>query len=412
MKQRIPVIIASIVVVLGLVIGVWYFFFANSAELSVGTPTDPFGTSGDRDPSLILRADGEPIQGAGTVVAPRLIRITDVPVAKGASVVYIPPVTVSNSASGTASSTLTQTPEDVEIRFIERQSGNIYGFRVKDRTLTRLSNRTIPGIEDATWTRDGLQAFVRYLTRAADGTERIDTYALPASGEEGYFMEQGIEQVLLIGSSSVFTLRSTATGSTGVVANVDGTGARTLFGSPLSRLRAGASAGTIIATTKASTGLDGYSFIVGANGSFTRILGPLRGLSTLPNTEGTYVLYSYVDRGRTYLQALNLSTRTAIPLPLATLTEKCAWEPGGQAIYCGVPTSMNGNLPDDWYQGAHSFSDRIWRIDLGTRLATLIVDPAEVGDVAIDAVSLSIDSASDTLVFTNKRDLSLWVYDL
>ena len=73
---------------------------------------------------------------------------------------------------------------------------------------------------------------------------------------------------------------------------------------------------------------------------------------------------------------------------------------------------MTGNLPDDWYQGATSFTDRIWRIDLTTRLATLVVDPSQAGNVNIDAVNLTIDPNSQVLVFRNKKDSSLWAYSL
>lgn len=406
MNRRLLVIIASIIVLLGLLVGAYFLFF-NGPTLSVGTPGNPFGTSGDRPITELLGPDGQPIQGAGTVVAPRLIRISDAPVAKGAVALYIPPVLP------VGTSTEPEIPSDIEVRFIERQSGNIYAFRVKDRLLTRVTNQTLPGIQDAAWAADGSRAFARYLTRSADGTEHIDTYALSTTEGEGYFLETDIDQVLVSGTSTVFSLLPSATGSVGAFSNLDGTNVRTVFTSALARLRAGFSGSDVVTTTKASSGLDGYSFLVnGTTGAFTRILGPLRGLATLPNEEGTHVLYSYADSGRSYLQAFDLATRTATALPLATLAEKCAWAPGGRAVYCGVPTSMTGNVPDDWYQGAQSFTDRIWRIDLDTRLATLVVDPSQVGDVAIDAVALAIDPQSDVLVFTNKKDGTLWVYDL
>lgn len=403
MNRRILVIIASIVVVLGL-LGGTYFLFFNNPTLSVGVPSNPFGSSSDRPATELLGPDGQPIQGAGTVVAPRLIRISDAPAGKGAVALYIPPVPA-------ASSTEPDIPADTEIRFIERQSGNIYAFRVHDRVLTRISNRTLPGVQEAVWTTDGSRAFVRYLTRATDGTEHVDTYALPADGGEGYFLEQDLEQVAVRATSTVFSLLPSTSGSIGSLSAPDGTNVRTFFTSAIARLRAGFSGANIVATTKASSGLDGYSFLV-TDGSFTRILGPLRGLATLPNQEGTSVLYSYVDANRTYLQVLDLATRNATALPLVTLAEKCVWEPGGRAVYCGVPTALAGNVPDEWYQGAKTFSDRIWRIDLDTRLATLVVDPGQVANVAIDAIALAIDSESDTLVFTNKKDGTLWVYDL
>lgn len=407
MNRRILIIVASAVVVIGLIVGLYFLFFANGATLSVGTPTDPFGSSGDRGTSELLGPDGQPIQGAGTVVAPKLIRITDAPVAKGAIALYIPPVPAA------ASSTEPETPADTEVRFIERQSGNVYAFRLHDRVLTRVSNQTIPGIQDAAWTADGARAFVRYLTRTSDGVEHIDTYALSVGDGTGYYLEKDLERPAVSGTSTVFTLLPSTSGSIGTLMNPDGTNARTLFTSALSSLSSLFSGQNIVATTKASSGLDGYAFLVSrTDGSFSRLLGPNRGLMALPNREGTAVLYSYTDRGRTYLQVLDLATRNATALPLSTFAEKCAWAPGGRAVYCAVPTALAGNMPDDWYQGAATFSDRFWRIDLDSRLATLVVDPGQVASVAVDAVALTIDSQTDALVFMNKKDGTLWAYDL
>lgn len=406
MNRRTLIIIASIVVALGLIVGIYFLFFRSGATLEVGIP-NPFGSSGDREPGDDLAgADGGPVQGAGTVVAPKLMRITDGPVAKGSVALYIPPVLE------TASSTVT-VPADIEVRFIERASGNVYAFRVHDRVLTRISNRTIPGVQEASWTADGSRAFARYLTRATDGAEHIDTYALLAEGGDGYFLEQDLDTVTTGASSTVFTLLSGSSGSTGTLSAADGTNVRTLFTSGLARLQARFSGSDIIATTNASSGLDGYAFLVSrANGSFTRLLGPLRGLATLPSPDGSLVLYSYTDRGKLATQVLDVTEHTAIPLPLGTFAEKCAWIPNERALYCAIPTALSGNLPDDWYQGAYASSDRIWRIDLNTRLSTLIIDPKEVGEVDIDAVSLALDPTADVLIFTNKRDGSLWSYDL
>lgn len=410
MNQRILIIIASVVVILGILAALWFFVFAPGAKLV--PDSDPFGASGDRDPGATT--DTGPIQGAGVVVAPRLMRIADGPVAKGAVAIYIPPATISSSATSTASSTRETSPADVEVRYIDRQSGNVFSFLIHDRLQTRISNRTLPGIQEASWASDGKQAFARFLSRGSDGSEYVDTYALPANGEEGgYFLEQRLEQVIVQGTSTVFSLLPSSTGSIGTVSGLSGSGSRTVFTSALSQLRVGFSGNDFVATTKASASMDGYAFLVSrANGSFTRLLGPFKGLSALPDPTGTSVLFSYADRGKLYTQVLNIATRTVTPLPLVTLSEKCTWSVDGRTLYCGVPTAVSASLPDDWYQGAYSFTDRLWRIDLDTRLATLLVDPNQVAEVTIDAVALTIDRQSDVVIFTNKRDGSLWSYDL
>lgn len=410
MNRRFLIVLASIIVILGIVVGIYFLFFTPGATLQVGVP-NPFGSSANKSDTGILGPDGGPVQGAGVIVAPRLMRISDGPVAKGAVALAIP--AVFGTASSTASTTAEVTPADTEVRYIERQSGNVYAFRIHDRLLSRISNKTLPGIQEALWTSNGERAFARYLTRAADGTEHVDTYALSSDGGEGYFLEQDLEQVAVQGTSTVFSLLPNSSGSIGSLSAPDGTNVRTLFTSTLARLTTRFAGNDLVATTKASSGLDGYAFLVNrATGSFTRLLGPFRSLSTLPNPSGTSLLYSYTERGKLAAQVLDIASHTATPLPLATLSEKCAWAPKGRTLYCAVPTSVGGNLPDDWYQGAYSFTDRLWRIDLDTRLATLIVDPKQVGQVEIDAIALTMDPEADVLIFTNKRDGSLWSYDL
>jgi hypothetical protein len=77
-----------------------------------------------------------------------------------------------------------------------------------------------------------------------------------------------------------------------------------------------------------------------------------------------------------------------------------------------VPTTLTGTLPDDWYQGAVATSDRLWQVDLQSRVATQVVDLQTVGAGAIDAVSLDIDRSSDVLIFTDRTTGYLWMYDL
>ncbi|KND46881.1 MAG: hypothetical protein AB199_00415 [Parcubacteria bacterium C7867-004] len=411
MNRRVLIIIAGVIVILGLVAALWFFVFAPGAKLNVDVT--PFTPSGDRAPDD--STDVGPVQGAGVVVAPRLLRITDGPVAKGVAAIYLPPVIISSSATSTATSSQESKPAEVEVRYIERQSGNVFSFLVHDRLLTRISNRTLPGVQEAAWTSDGKRAFAQFLTRANDGTEHVDTYSLPTDGSEndGYFLEQNLSQIIVRGTSTVFSLLPSSNGSTGTVSAPDGTGTATVFTSALAQLRASFSGGDFVLATKASKELDGYAFLVSrANGSFVRLLGPLRGLTTLADPTGTSVLFSYVDKGTLYTQIMNIATRTVTPLPLATIADKCAWEAGGRGVYCGVPTTLSKASPDDWYQGAYAFTDRLWRVDLDTRLATLIVDPLQVGDVEIDAVALTVDRESDVLIFTNQRDGSLWSYDL
>jgi pyruvate/2-oxoglutarate/acetoin dehydrogenase E1 component len=47
-----------------------------------------------------------------------------------------------------------------------------------------------------------------------------------------------------------------------------------------------------------------------------------------------------------------------------------------------------------------------------SRVATQLIDPETVANVTIDAVALTVDKTNDVLIFTNKNDKTLWMYDL
>lgn len=405
--RRTIIIVSALILLIVVSVGVYLAFF-RSGGITVGLPSNPFGSAGDRDPNdLVPVTDtGVPIEDAGTVVAPKLLQIAVGPVARGANIRYV------RDATDTASTTLAAaSTDDVEVRYIERQSGNTYSFKVHERVATRLSNKTLPGIQEASWLSDGSGAFVRFLEKDSGGIEHVSTYMLPINGEGGYFLEQDLSEVKAA-SSSVLTLLSSGSGSIATLSGTSGTGGRTLFSSALSSLHIAFAGSSYVATTKATAHLDGYAFQVNSQGAFSRLLGPLRGLATLPSPSGTQLLYSYVDRGTLYMQVLDIVNRTAVSLPLTTLAEKCAWSQGSDVLYCAIPTGMSGMLPDDWYQGAHTFSDRLWRIDLASRVATLVFDPKQLAGTPMDLESLAVDSESDVIIFMNRMDGSLWSYDL
>ncbi len=417
MKNRAQIILSVLAILILLGIAA-YFIFKPSAHLTVSTGVG-FGDtgSGTVTPGSVVEP-GTGSNRAGVVVAPNLIKITDGPVSAGEAVFDIAPALIPSAAatstatSSTAFIPANYTPGDVGVHYIDRESGNVYEYLALSRKLSRISNRTLPGIQEASWLADGSMAIVRYVSQAS-GSSHITTYALPATGTGGYFFQQDLDQATIIGSSTVFILASNSTGSTGSTAKSDGTNPKSLFASALSSIFVKAGGSNFLAVTKAASELDGYAFLLSNNGNMTPILGPLKGLTILPSPSGKTILYSYTDGTALHMSAFNISDGIVINLPLATLAEKCVWASNSTSLYCGIPSSLNdANIPDDWYQGTTSFTDKIWRIDLSTRLATLIVDPSQGGKVDIDAVDLSIDPTSQVLVFRNKKDSSLWAYSL
>jgi hypothetical protein len=270
----------------------------------------------------------------------------------------------------------------------------------------------VPGIQSATWLADGSLAFVRYLTGTDFST--INTYALSATGGSGFFLPQNLTTVA-VSTSSVLTLASGVNGSIASLVRTDGSHSTAIFSTPLSALRVSfAGKSQYLAYTKPNATLTGAAFIVDNKGTFSRIAGPLNGLTALASPSGKWVLISYTNNGELMTGLVSPVTGEYIALPVATITDKCVWTTDDSAIYCGVPVDppTSYNYPDDWYQGAMSFSDRIWKIQVAGRYAQFVLDFTKENKIPLDAEALAVDPLTTTLVFINKNDGSLWKYSL
>lgn len=413
--RRILIILAILIVLAGCGIGIYFLFFAKTnplgTGLQVGLPLSGGQSSqtGPQTGSKIATTSESSVQGTAASVLGRLVKISAGPVVPGVSVVDLKPTKA--TATTTASST------DVSIHYIERESGNIFSYRVGSKTLTRTSNRTVPGLQDATWLPDTSAALVRYLS--GDTFSTINTYALPASSEatttsSGFFLPQNLSGVV-VSAVGLLTAASGVNGTSVTLSHLDGTRPTSLFSTPLTAIHVSfAGKGTYLVFSRASGSLGGYAFLVDSAGRFTRIAGPLAGLTALASPSGKWVFLSFVRDGALQTALFNSKNGEIIALPVGTLTEKCAWTTDDGALYCGVPTTTSASnlYPDDWYQGVVHFSDRLWRIDVSGRYAQMILDFQEVSGETLDVTSLALDPAQTTLVFLNKNDGSLWSYSL
>jgi hypothetical protein len=398
--KRILILVSLFVVLVGVSVALYFLFLAPHARLTVDNSGTSFGTNG----ALLPAGNNTAVAttGAGTVMGQNLVLITRNPVVAGTAVVDL-----------TMSTTSTSTPpqSDVAVRYIDRQSGNVYEYRAIQRSLTRILNKTLPGIQEASWFADGSTAIVRYL-ETTGGVESISSYVLPVNGATGFFLQSNLSQALVLAPNSLFTLAINASGSVGGVAKSDGTGAKTVFTATLSSILVHQDGTALIASTKAAAEVGGYAFSISPSGVLTTILGPFRGLTVLPSPDGKSIVYSYTDGTDFHLSILDAGTGASTDLPLQTFAEKCVWASNSLSVYCAIPSSLEGTMPDNWYQGTVTLSDRIWRIDLSNRLATLVLDPHDSAKTDIDMVNLSIDPNQRVLVFRNKKDSSLWAYSL
>ena len=253
---------------------------------------------------------------------------------------------------------------------------------------------------------------MRYLSGTDFST--INTYGLPSKGSDGFFLPQNLADIA-VASTSVLVLTSGVNGSVASRKHTDGTPLATVFSSPLSALRVSfAGKNQYLAFTKPSMTLPGSAFLVDSAGHFSHILGPQKGLVALASPSGKWVLASFVADDTMRMELVDTATGEIIPLPVATITDKCVWAADDSVIYCGIPVSppTGRNYPDDWYQGAVPFNDRIWKIQVASRYAQLVLDFPTEANESLDAEALAINPKGTVLVFLNKNNGSLWSYQL
>lgn len=248
----------------------------------------------------------------------------------------------------------------------------------------------------------------------ADCTNLIAAQAQQVSGTQpltGDFLQAGI----LRGSpspdgSQIFYLKPTLTGVIGVITTSTGRNERQVFTSPLTEWKAQWVNPTLIAlTTLASSEADGYLYFLNPiTGELQKILGPVRGLTTLVNPSGNLVLVGSAVERTISLSVYSVATGNSTSKDLKTLPAKCVWQ-NDTVILCAVPDRVSsGQYPDDWYQGNVVFNDSFWSIDVDQNSTTNLFIPNQ----SFDAYALDLSPDEYYLYFINKINGTLWSYRL
>ena len=387
----------GVVLALILLIGGYFLFFRSTSTVTIAPENSATLPQASQTTFPSTSASSPAQTTAPKQVSSRLVKISAGPAVPGEVVV---------DGKATASSSA-----PVTVMYLERQSGNVYSYQKGTGVITRTSNRTIPGIQSATWLADGSLALIRYLSGSDFST--INTFALPANGTGGFFLPQNLAGIA-VSSSTLLTTASGVNGSSVSTERADGSHPAQLFTTPLSQLLVSfAGKNKYLAVPKPSAALNGAAFLVDSTGHFSRMAGPAQGLSALASPSGRWLFVSLLRGGTLTTELVDTQTGAVTALPLATLAEKCVWTADDSTIYCGVPASLAGvQLPDDWYQGAAHFTDRLWRIDINGRYAQFVFDVSKEAGVPIDAEALAIDPNRSTLVFVDKNTGALWSYSL
>jgi len=324
----------------------------------------------------------------------RAYKVTDVPVA---SAVFV--------------SIDTGTTTEEHLRYVERETGHIKDLVLDTNTTVRVSNTTIPRIQEALWGNGGSLVALRYL---GDDKETIETY-LGVVGEEigdtfsGAFLPKNIDTITLNPAApEVFYLLDTNPGVVGRLYSAETGTTEAFFASPISEWLASWGGSTIFLSTKPSNGVLGFGYSVNPQtGVVAQILSNIPALTGLPNSTGD-VLVGSVSNNTTNISLYGQVSGVAEDLSAGnTLPEKCVWLDDARAL-CAIPNTPKQGLPDSWYQGIVSFNDSFWIISTDANLTDYLFDHT-VTKEEVDAISLVANSNASLVAFVNKKDSHLWI---
>jgi len=300
---------------------------------------------------------------------------------------------------------------DYIIRYVERATGHIYETTANALTQNRISNTTIPKIQEALWL-DDKSLVIRYL----DDNNTIKTFSAELTGDdlanqelEGIFLQDNIQEIIKFGNG-IFYLLESGSGSIGVNSDKRDENKKIIFESPLKEwLIKNIDDRYINFTTKPAINISGFSFLFDTKTeSFDKIVGEKMNLSTLTSNL-LNILYSEYNKTGPQLFIYSNQEKTNTEVPLTTFPEKCVWNKKNTYLYCGVPSEkLSNNDLTKWYQGLILFSDNIWRIDTENNATEFLVSPLEFETGDIDMIDLILNKDENYLLFINKIDYSLW----
>jgi hypothetical protein len=439
-KTILTVVLILLIIIFGGLFGFYSYLNQNSQNSSPGSGSSgifSFFSSGSSPSSGSAVNNNTPGTATGSQLVinptigstssaaeaiPVLRQISKSPIA-GATIFdrIISTTTVATTTNGVKRTQTTTIVKSI-IRYVDRATGNVFETATSSLDTLRISNGTFPKMYTAVFDSTGDNLLLQTLPN--EEGESITTYfgqlKKPSStSTDETLTTTPLSNTLTFYAQSpakdrIFSLLGSLNGTQGVLSNMDGSKKSTLWTSPLREwLVAWPNQNSILLQTKPSADVVGYSYLLNSQtGALTKYIGYINGLTVLASPDTTLALVGQSDpqNSSLLLGLYKTLTHHLQPLFVKTLPEKCVWgEKDTSYIYCAIPSTIPaGSYPDDWYQGKVSFSDSIWKISLITGNSLRVGALSNLGQQDFDAINLTIDTSDDYLIFTNKRDLTLW----
>ncbi len=304
------------------------------------------------------------------------------------------------------------------VRYIEKATGHIYDvdYLKGITSAVRISNTTIPNIFEIKWSPNGNQAILRYTEENETGVENsIRNFAIPsvtATSTRGIFLLSSISGIASSPKENrIFYFAPWEDSYIGITANFEDKKQKQIFTTPFKDFIVSWPSEKIISLlSRPSYDTEGYLYKLDpVSGSFERILAGIKGLTSLWSPDGEFIIYGEGGFQTIKTNIYDIKNKRTAAFNATTFPEKCAWSSLKKGVlYCAIPLNIPpAAYPDDWYQGAVSFQDRVWKIDAVNGTTEII--SSEAGDnVQLDLINPFLDKNENHLFFQNKTDGSLW----
>lgn len=382
-------IIATLVVVLVLISGIWGYLLFFGAPSSVG---DVFadlglGTSEDRvfEPS---EDQTESTGGESEIVPPdsKKLKLLSLRTTAGSAII----------GTGTAQRV---------VRMVEQGTGHIYDIDPLTNKESRVSGTTYAGITNAYVSPDG-NIVVLVAEKAVGRTVQLVSL-VSSSSEATLLPNDATEFGFSDDSNRLFYVRGDSKGSVGYAYTIETKQDRVLFTVPFRSISV-LWGDEIIIYNRPGEGYPGFAYVVGNNSQLETLSVGGDGL-TVFRAGDTVLVNRYDSEG--YQAFLVRENDSDVPLGLIAMPEKCAAGATATIIWCAESAYKGSDdLPVAWYKGLVSFTDRLTTIDVtrGTQQAALLSKEA---NRPIDVIDMKASSDGSALVFTDKNSNTLWYFD-
>lgn len=302
------------------------------------------------------------------------------------------------------------TTEENVIRYMTKGTGYIYDISLITGVEKRISGRTIPQVVEALWSPKGNAAILTTDVNGVQGEKSLLLFSTGETGEVSTTLEglSSIENASFDTEGNIlFYTEKTTEGTVGFARNLTTGATEQLFSVPFKESRVLWDVWekhTHYIYTKPGLGFMGYLYQITPSG--LKKIDSAKTLSASRIDANTLIINKDSGKGP-YSLLLTADGRDEF-LNIETLSEKCAGY--GAMIWCGATEGAgNSSFPLAWYEGTVSYADALWSITTTNGVSKKVADPEALSREQIDVTDMQ--TAPGGLLFKNKRDDSLWLYN-